>query len=95
MVIKLDSYDLCSNAFRRLLSEKSAIVVQGIGRYGMAFGWLWLINSVLAAGAFGMVWYQPWSNGSGIPETKCVLNGVSIPQVCIQNLAKSRSGREP
>ena len=28
-----------------------------------------------------MVWYKPWSNGSGIPETKCVLNGVSIPQV--------------
>lgn len=28
-----------------------------------------------------MVWYKPWSKGSGIPETKCVLNGVSIPQV--------------
>ncbi|CAM9177656.1 unnamed protein product, partial [Laminaria digitata] len=50
-------------------------------RYGAAFGWLWFINSCLTAGAFGMVWYKPWSNGSGIPETKCVLNGVSIPQV--------------
>ncbi|CAM9787116.1 unnamed protein product [Ectocarpus sp. 6 AP-2014] len=50
-------------------------------RYGTAFAWLWFINSLLTVGAFGMVWYQPWSNGSGIPETKCLLNGVSIPQV--------------
>ena len=42
---------------------------------------MWFINSCLTVGAFGMVWYKPWSNGSGIPETKCVLNGVSIPQV--------------
>ncbi|CAM9437151.1 unnamed protein product [Pylaiella littoralis] len=52
-----------------------------IKRYGTAFGWLWFINSLLTAGAFSLVWYQPWSNGSGIPETKCVLNGVAIPQV--------------
>ncbi|CAM9288352.1 unnamed protein product, partial [Hapterophycus canaliculatus] len=52
----------------------------GFKRYGTAFGWLWFINSLLTAGAFSMVWFQPWSNGSGIPETKCVLNGVSIPQ---------------
>eukprot|EP00752_Nemacystus_decipiens_P007845 g7009.t1 len=52
-----------------------------VKRFGTAFAWLWFINSLLTAGAFSMVWYQPWSNGSGIPETKCVLNGVSIPQV--------------
>eukprot|EP00903_Cladosiphon_okamuranus_P010912 g10308.t1 len=52
-----------------------------VKRFGTAFAWLWFFNSLLTAAAFSMVWYQPWSNGSGIPETKCVLNGVSIPQV--------------
>lgn len=61
-----------------------------VKRFGTAFAWLWLINSLLTAGAFSMVWYQPWSNGSGIPETKCVLNGVSIPQV-IEAHGESRS----
>ncbi len=67
-------------------------VYEGFKRYGTAFAWLWLINSLLTAGAFGMVWYQPWSNGSGIPETKCVLNGVSIPQASTTTaIAISRS----
>lgn len=53
----------------------------GFQRYGSAFGWFWLFNIILASGAFGLCVLNPWAVGSGIPETKCVLNGVSIPQV--------------
>lgn len=50
-------------------------------RFGLAFSWFWFLNIILASAAFGLVVWNPWSAGSGIPETKCVLNGVSIPQV--------------
>ncbi|CAM9541998.1 unnamed protein product, partial [Choristocarpus tenellus] len=49
-------------------------------KFGMAFGWFWGINMLLGLAAYGLVWFKPLSAGSGIPETKCVLNGVSIPQ---------------
>ncbi|CAM9378944.1 unnamed protein product, partial [Discosporangium mesarthrocarpum] len=50
-------------------------------RFGLAFAWFWGMNIVLALGAYSMVWVKPASMGSGIPETKCVLNGVNIPEV--------------
>ncbi|CAM9653295.1 unnamed protein product [Phaeothamnion confervicola] len=36
---------------------------------------------MFALGGFTFIWLEPWAAGSGIPEAKCVLNGVSMPAV--------------
>ncbi|CAM9871346.1 unnamed protein product, partial [Chrysoparadoxa australica] len=46
-----------------------------------AFFLLWGSNVAYGILAFLLVYIAPWSAGSGIPEVKCVLNGVSMPDV--------------
>lgn len=48
---------------------------------GCAFAILLLINVIFGSIAFFMVYLEPVSGGSGIPEIKCYLNGLNIPRV--------------
>ena len=48
---------------------------------GCAFAILLLINVIFGSVAFFMVYMEPVSGGSGIPEIKCYLNGLNIPRV--------------
>lgn len=48
---------------------------------GCAFAILLLINVCFGSIAFVMVYMEPVSGGSGIPEVKCYLNGLNIPRI--------------
>jgi chloride channel 7 len=50
-------------------------------RIGAAFAWFTSIQLFFAAFASLMVWLEPVSAGSGIPEVKCFLNGIDLPRV--------------
>ncbi len=48
---------------------------------GSAFSFLLSFNCICSMVAWSMVWLEPLAAGSGIPEVKCFLNGLNIPQL--------------
>lgn len=77
-----------SGSVRRLSEWKFALFYdlieqekEGAVPAGCAFAILLLINVFFGSVAFVMVYMEPVSGGSGIPEIKCYLNGLNIPRV--------------
>lgn len=54
--------------------------VQGTRIPGASFFWYWLLNCAYALVANVTVLIEPVAAGSGIPEIKAFLNGVSLPR---------------
>lgn len=54
--------------------------VQGTRIPGGSFFWYWLLNGAYALVANLTVLLEPVAAGSGIPEIKAFLNGVSLPR---------------
>lgn len=49
--------------------------------FGTAFAFLFLCNTAFGLVAWLTVYVEPLAAGSGIPEVKCYLNGLNVPQL--------------